>query len=65
MIGRVLGLGAPQGIPQMVRQLPTERPLDDRLLKSAHDRVELLGSQRTLADELIQNLRGNGRQRPV
>ena len=49
----------------MVGQLAAERPLDHRLLEAPDRRLELLVRERPLADELIENLRRDRRQRRV
>jgi len=49
----------------VVRELPAQGALDDGLLEAADRGVELLVGQRALADALIENLRGDWRQRRV
>jgi hypothetical protein len=63
MIRRVLGFGTARRVPEMVGQLASERALDDRFLKASDRRVELLVGNRALADELVENLRRNRRER--
>ena len=55
MMARVVGFGAAGWISQMVRQLATERPLDDRLLESADRRIERLGRDRSLPNEMTED----------
>jgi hypothetical protein len=45
MIRRVVRFRGTRRIPEMLTQLGTERPLDDRLLEPADYRVELLRGQ--------------------
>jgi hypothetical protein len=56
MIGGVLGLGPARHVAEMVTQLGAQGPLDDRLLEPTDGGVELLGRQRPLSNELIENL---------
>ena len=65
MIGRIRWLGAAPRIAQMVRQLAAQGALDDRFLEPAHRSLELLVGDRTLANELVENLRRDRRQRRV
>lgn len=44
------------------RQLASEGPLDDGVLEASNGGIELLGTQRTLPNELVENLRRDGRQ---
>ena len=46
----------------MVRELATERALDDGLLEPPDRRLKLLMGDRALADELVENLRRDRRQ---
>jgi hypothetical protein len=46
----------------VVRQLAAEGPLDEGFLEASNGDVELLRRDRTLPDELVENLRRNGRQ---
>jgi len=65
VIRGVVQLLAARRITQMVRQLADERALDNRFLESTDRRIELLKRYRPLANELIENLVGNRRQRRV
>src|SRR5581483_10572639 len=65
MIRRVVRLLAAGRVAQMVRQLPPERPLDNRLLKLADRSVKLLGRDRPLANKVIQDLVWHRRQRRI
>ena len=56
------GFVPPGRIAQVMRQLAAQRALDDQLLEPTDRHVELLGRERPLANESIENLRGNGRQ---
>jgi hypothetical protein len=56
MIGGFFRLFTTWRVTQVVRQLAAECPLNDRLLESADRRLELLGRDRPLANELIENL---------
>ena len=62
MICGVVGLLATGRVPEMVRQLTTQRALDDRFLEATDRGVELLRRDRALPHELIKDFRGNGRQ---
>ncbi|MNC88266.1 hypothetical protein D3C83_40660 [compost metagenome] len=48
-----------------MRQLTTQRALDDRFLEATDGGIELLRRDWSLANELIENVRGNGRERRV
>src|SRR5947209_10700930 len=52
-----------QRVAEMVRQLAAERAFDDRFLEPTDRGIELLGRDRALPDELIENFGGNRRQR--
>lgn len=56
MTGAALGLTAAGRIPEVVGQLAAEGTFDDGLLEPPNGGIELLGTHRTLPDELVQNL---------
>ena len=62
MIGGVLRLGSAGGIAEVVRQPAAKRALGDGFLESTDSGVELLRRERSRVDELVENLRWNGRQ---
>src|SRR5438874_4810905 len=65
MIRGLVGLRPARGIAQVMCQLAAQGTLNNRFLETTDGDVELLGGDRPLADELIQNLRRNGRERCV
>jgi hypothetical protein len=48
MIGGVVGFGAAGRIPEMMREFPTQGPLNHRLVESPDGRFQLLGRDRPL-----------------
>src|SRR5262249_30427708 len=65
VIGRVVRLHAAGRIAQMVSELATQRPLDQRFLETADGGVELLGREWPLPNGLVENLGRDRRQRCV
>jgi hypothetical protein len=63
MIAGGLRLGGARRIAQMMRELTAQGALDQRLFEPPHRRLDLPGGQRTVPDELIENLRRHRGQR--
>jgi len=62
MIGRGLGLGFAMPIPQMVRQLGAQRPLDQRFLEPTRRGFDVGRRERAIADNLIEDFSRDRRQ---
>jgi hypothetical protein len=57
MIGRVLRLCVARRLAEMMGELATKRALDDGVLETPDRRLELPRRDRSLADEVVENLR--------
>jgi hypothetical protein len=57
MIGALVGCPSAGRVAQVVRELTAQGPLDQRLLEAAYRSLKLGGGQRTVAHELVKNVR--------
>src|SRR6185295_16571853 len=62
MIRGVVRFVAARWVAEMVTQLAAQRALDQCFLERAHGGIELLGGNRSLADELIEYLARDRRE---